>query len=205
MQTMMKHRKAIAFVLTLAMLFSIVPTAVWADDISGTTTAYVTIVDQGDFVYQGDFKVTHLPITFDDKNKNGYTDIDDALKQAHDEFYEGGAAAGYASEERSYGLSITMLWGDTSGAFGYMVNNASVSNLAAPVEDDDYIVAFVYSDQTGWSDTYSYFNDDTAVIENGLALELELHGREWADPYPLADAVITIDGEAPGYTTDENR
>ena len=32
MQTMMKHRKAIAFVLTLAMLFSIVPAAAWADD-----------------------------------------------------------------------------------------------------------------------------------------------------------------------------
>ena len=32
MQTMMKHRKAIAFVLTLAMLFSIMPVAAWADD-----------------------------------------------------------------------------------------------------------------------------------------------------------------------------
>ena len=32
MQTMMKHRKAIAFVLTLAILFSIVPAAAWADD-----------------------------------------------------------------------------------------------------------------------------------------------------------------------------
>ena len=32
MQTMMKHRKAIAFALTLAMLFSIVPAAAWADD-----------------------------------------------------------------------------------------------------------------------------------------------------------------------------
>lgn len=31
MQTMMKHRKAIAFVLTLAMLFSIMPTAAWAE------------------------------------------------------------------------------------------------------------------------------------------------------------------------------
>ena len=94
MQTMMKHRKAIAFVLTLAMLFSIVPTAVWAETDGNdpkTTTAYVTIVDQGEIV------MAHQKVTV----TTGSAIIDDFLKQAHEDSYEGGASAGYASAEGS--------------------------------------------------------------------------------------------------------
>ena len=203
MQTMMKHRKAIAFVLTLAMLFSIMPVAAWADDSSDTTTAYVTIVDQGEIV------MAHQKVTV----TTGSAIIDDFLKKAHEDSYEGGASAGYASAEGSYGLSITKLWGDTSGAFGYMVNNASAWSLADSVKAGDHIVAFVYSDQTGWSDKYSYFstvpNNAAAVTENGLELELELtvsgYEENWNMVFtPLEGAVITIDGTEHEYKTDEN-
>ena len=203
MQTMMKHRKAIAFVLTLAMLFSIMPVAAWADDSSDTTTAYVTIVDQGEIV------MAHQKVTV----TTGSAIIDDFLKKAHEDSYEGGASAGYASAEGSYGLSITKLWGDTSGAFGYMVNNASAWSLADSVKAGDHIVAFVYSDQTGWSDKYSYFstvpNNAAAVTENGLELELELtvsgYDENWNMVFtPLEGAVITIDGTEHEYKTDEN-
>ena len=172
MQTMMKHRKAIAFVLTLAMLFSIVPVAAWADDSSDTTTAYVTIVDQGEIV------MAHQKVTV----TTGSAIIDDFLKQAHEDSYEGGASAGYASAEGSYGLSITKLWGKdktvlnvASASFGYYVNNASAWSLADSVKDGDHIVAFVYSDQTGWSDKYSYFNTDAITITTGSNLALQLN------------------------------
>ena len=197
MKQFMKNRKAIALVLLIAMMFSIMPTAVWAettDNNPDTTTAYVTIVDQGIIV------MAHQKVTVTTSSAI----IDDFLKQAHEDSYEDGASAGYAT---SNGW-LSKLWGDTSGNFGYWLENVPANSLTDKVSNNAYIVAainqHIYSHEEPWRDTYSYFNDDTAVIENGLALELELHGREWADPYPLADAVITIDGKATGYTTDEN-
>ena len=196
MQTMMKHRKAIAFVLTLAMLFSIVPVAAWADDISDTTTAYVTIANKGYL------EVTHEAIEISDVNKNGYTDIDDALYAAHNAKYLGGATAGYASAEGS----LTKLWGDTSGNFGYWVNNGSAWGLTDPVTDGDHVVAFVYKDP--YNDKYSYFNTD-AITTTASSLSLTLYkagyDENWNSVFsPLANADITINGEPIEYTTDTN-
>lgn len=40
---------------------------------------------------------------------------------AHKAAYPGGASSGYASEEGSYGLSITKLWGNTNGSYDAVV------------------------------------------------------------------------------------
>ncbi|MBQ5708109.1 MAG: hypothetical protein IIV69_07550, partial [Peptococcaceae bacterium] len=77
MKQMMKNKKAIAVLLLVAMLFSIMPTAVFAESNLETTTAYVTIVNQ-----EGELVVTHQAIAVNDNNENGYTDIHDALYTA---------------------------------------------------------------------------------------------------------------------------
>ena len=202
MKQFMKNRKAIAFVLLIAMMFSIMPTAVWAettDNNPDTTTAYVTIVDQGKIV------MAHQKVTVTTSSAI----IDDFLREAHNDAYIGGVEAGYNSYTGEYGLSLGKLWGDTSGAFGYRVNDASAWSLADSVKDGDHIVAFVYSDQNNYSDAYSYFNTDAAVTENGLELELELtvsgYDENWNMVFtPLEGAVITIDEKATDYTTNEN-
>ena len=203
MQTMMKHRKAIAFVLTLAMLFSIVPAAAWAETDGNdpkTTTAYVTIANKGYL------EVTHEAIEISDVNKNGYTDIDDALYAAHEKEYTGGAAAGYKAENGQLGLSIAKLWGDESYNFGYWVNNASAWGLTDPVTDGDHVVAFVYKDP--YNDKYSYFNTD-AITTTASSLSLTLYkagyDENWNSVFsPLAYADITINGDSTEYTTDTN-
>lgn len=58
-------------------------------------------------------------VTVKDLDGNGILTYDEALSAAHDEYYEGGAAEGYASADSQYGLMITKLWGNTSGAYGY--------------------------------------------------------------------------------------
>ncbi len=146
---MIKNKKAIAVLLLVAMLFSIMPTAAFAENSAETTTAYVTIVNQGNFV------VMHKAVAITDQNENGIIDIDDTLYAAHEEYYPGGAQEGYNSYTHTdYGLSLGKLWGDSSGNFGYYVNNTSAWSLADLVKQGDHVVAFApYA-------TYSYFNTD---------------------------------------------
>ena len=201
MKQMMKNKKAIAVLLLVAMLFSIMPTAVFAEENSSSAspiTAYVTIVKDGKFVTGKDsITVAHLALKVTDENKNGFIDIDDVLYAAHEAYYPDDVEDGYTSEEGQWGLSITKLWGDTSGSFGYCVNNASASSLADQVKNGDHVVAYVYKDQTEWSDVYSYF--DKHQITTNSALTLSLLMSDYDENYnpitkPIKGATITVDG-----------
>ena len=101
------------------------------------------------------------PITVQDKNDDGKFNVDEALFAAHEAAYEGGAAAGYATAEGSWGLYITKLWGDTSGNFGYYVNNAMAWGLTDEVKAGDYINAYVYQVMELDPTTYAIINADT--------------------------------------------
>ena len=162
---------------------------------------YVTISDKGTL------KVSAEKISVADKNEDGTVTIDEALISAHDKLYEGGANAGYASGQTQYGISMTKLWGDTSGSFGYYLNNASAMSLADAVNNGDYIVAFVYSDTASWSDTYTFFDKNTLDAERGKEITLVLKESGFDGNWnpvvlPLADATITVNGEDTEYKTD---
>ena len=196
-------KRVLSWLLAAVMLLSMLPVTALAE---GTgTDVHVTLVDQ-----TGEIVVAYEAVTAEDQNANGTMDIDDVLYAAHETFYEGGAAAGYSTSDGGYGLSISMLWGDTSGSYGYYVNNASAWSLLDEVSAGSHVVAFVYQDTAGWSDVYSYFDRDTAEVETGEALELNLSYQYW--DFDMADygsaavsgAVITVDGEAQDVTTDEN-
>jgi hypothetical protein len=103
---------------------------------------------------------------------------------------------------------MTMLWGDESGAFGYCVNNASAMSLFDEVKVGDHVYAYVYSDQMTWSDSYSYF--DVSLVETAAGEQMTLtlfcvgYGEDWMPvTSPVAGAVITVDGAASEYRTDE--
>ena len=167
----------------------------------------VTLIKQGAFVTAADGEAVAMrKVTL--TGKTSYT-VDDALRAAHDAFYSGGAAAGYASENSQYGLSLTKLWGDTSGAFGYYRNDAMAWSLEDPVIDGDRITAYIYSDTENYSDAYSYFDkhDVTAELGKDVVLTLMYHSG-WDDNYapvfsPLAGAKITVDGKESAFVTDE--
>lgn len=138
---------------------------------------YVTISNAGAVT------VMQKSIAVADRNQDGYVDVDEVLYAAHEEFYEGGAAEGYATASTVYGLSITKLWGDTSGAFGYWKNNASCWSLGDMVEDGDYVNAFVYQDKTYYSDAYSYFESNTYNTVEGQAVNVLLKKADGYDEY----------------------
>jgi len=167
-------------------------------------TVYVTISDAGSLV------VAQQPVAVTDEDGDGTLTVNDALIAAHDSFYPGGAAAGYAAEEGQYGLSITELWGvKNGGSYGYYVNNVASMSLADPVADGDYLTAFAYADLVNFSDAYSYFDSQTATVATGadLTLKLAYVGLDASfNPVenPAAGVTITVDGEQTEYVTGDD-
>ena len=150
-------KRVCSFLMAFVMMFSLLPAAVFAAEVESVTT-YVTISNAGTLVTEKDGAfVAYAPVSVSDRNHNGTIDIDDALFAAHEQYYIGGAAAGYDSYTGAYGLSLSKLWGNDSGAFGYYVNDESAWSLADQVNDGDHIRAYIYRDTAAWSDKLARF------------------------------------------------
>lgn len=195
-------KKIIATVSAIALTFSMAALTAFAAD---SADVYVTISDG-----TGNLPLAQEKITVTDVDADGALTINDALFAAHDAKYEGGAAAGYASGESEYGLSLNKLWGvENGGSYGYYVNNSSALSLNDTIADGDYINAYVYSDLTAWSDAYCWFDAYTANASAGSELALTLscagYDADWNPvTLPVNGAVITVNGEKTNFATDEN-
>lgn len=202
-------KKLLALVLVLAMCLPFISAMSIGAAATDSITTYVTLSNTGTIVIGSDTDhtlVAQAAVTVTDQNNNGGYDIDDVLYCLHEQFYSGGASAGYATSTGTYGLGITKLWGDTSGACGYWQNNTSAWSLTDTVQNGDYITAFIYADQTGWSDAYAAFTSETASGTIGTALSLTLQTYNWSssgfENYPDAD--ISVIGSSLTGTTDSN-
>lgn len=199
-------KKLFSILLILALMTGLAATAALAAD-AAEATVYVTISVAGEIVTAADgSKVANAAVTAADLDGSGVIDVNEVLVAAHDAFYPGGAEAGYASSMSDWGLAIDMLWGDTSAAFGYYVNDAMAWGLGDPVEDGGSVKAYVFSDKEFYSDTYSYF--DKAFAE-GSSVELTLFAGSFDENWnvvfaPAVGAVITVNGERTDVVTDEN-
>ncbi len=196
-------KKLLTVTLMLLMLIGCFGMTATAEGEALSAAVTVTIANKGALV------ATQETVTVTDADEDGALTVNDALYAVHEAASEGGAAAGYATAQTEYGLSITKLWGDESGNFGYYLNNASAWSLADAVEDGDAVYAFVYTDCDFYSDMYTYFNVTTAKATAGEAITLTLSGMgfdaEWNPvTVPVADAVITVNGEATAFKTDKN-
>ena len=161
---------------------------------------YVTISVKGELV------LGRLPVQLSDTNKNDKYDIDDALRLAHEAL---DLEEGYESADTEYGLAITKLWGDDSGAFGYWNDGESAMNLEEEVKDGCEINAFVYQDQVSWGDAFTKFDVAHKTVNAGESVELTLSKAGWDASWnlvwkPADGAEITIDGQPTGYVTDKD-
>lgn len=196
-------KKMFAIVMTLVMLLGCVSLTAFAEEQPLTANVYVTIANKGNLV------VTQEKITVTDKDNSGTLNIDEVLYAAHEAKYEGGAAAGYASAVTGWGLSITKLWGDDSGNFGYYVNNASAMSLADTVNEGDCLNAFIYSDADHYSDTYCWFDITSVSTDANKEISLKLSGAGYDSGWnpivlPVEGATITVNGEKTEYKTDKD-
>lgn len=202
-------RMAIA-VICFMVAFAMMP--ITAGAAAKTANIYVSIADQGSFAKAKNGKrVAYIKIKVKDLDKSGDFDIDETLKAAHEKMYEGGADAGYLSEEKEYGLSITKLWGhseaDVNGAFGYRVNDRIANALTDKVKDGSHLYAYIYKDQVKFSDVYSFFNKKNITVTAFKKMKFKLRTYVgWSDEVAaLAGAVVTLNGKKmPKAVTDKN-
>lgn len=172
-------------------------------ELSDSKNVSVTISDGTGLV------LTAQPVVVTDIDSDGEFTINDALYCAHETYYEGGAAAGYASSVQQYGLYLEKLWGiENGGSYGYYLNDSMAMGLGDKIYDGDRINAFVYSDTKNYSDTYCYFlGDDRMTAKVGDTKNLTLYRIAFDENYspvsqPLENAEITIDGVKTGIKTD---
>jgi len=192
-------KKIIFAVFSLAMVFML------SVSIFAGVNVYVTVSDGS-----GDVDLAAKAVEVKDIDGDGSLTLDDAIYCAHEQYYEGGAEAGYKSYLGQYGLALEKLWGvNNGGSYGYYLNNASAMSLGDPVKDGDYISAFAYSDLTAWSDSYSWFDAHHTEVKAGEKLTLKLSSAGYDEAFnpivlPVSGAVITVDGGKTEYVTDEN-
>lgn len=164
-------------------------------------SVYVTVTS-------GKIDLALKKITVTDIDGDGVLSVYDALYAAHEDAFEGGAEEGFATSDTSFGKAISKLWGfENGGSYGYYVNHAMAMSLADEVSEGDTVSAFAYADTLGFSDTYCYFNMDFARVKVGETVSLVLYAAGFDENWesvvlPVKDAVITVNGEETGWSTD---
>lgn len=167
-----------------------------------SVSVYVSITDG-----EGNLALAHEAIVVTDTDADGMLTIADALACAHIEKHENGAEA-FATAQTEYGLSMVKLWNvDNGGSYGYYLNNASAWSLLDPVSEGDHVKAYAYTDLTAWSDVYCFFSSDEAAVPAGSDIALQLSAAAFDENFTpitiaVADAVITVNGEATEIKTD---
>ena len=183
-------KKQLTAILSAAALLALTaPISAFAD---GNTAAVTVTVSNA-----GKLEVTAEKLTVTDVDGDGALTVNDTIILAHDKYYEGGAAAGFATAQTDWGTSITKFWGnENGGSYGYLVNEKFAYSLTDPVADGDSVYAYAYQDAAGYSDQYSYFNQITADgLYAGDEYTLTLTGISFG-------AVITLNGAPTEYSTD---
>ncbi|MCR5816451.1 MAG: hypothetical protein K6F91_06190 [Ruminococcus sp.] len=212
---MKKMKRLAAIMAALAMSVSAMAVSAAAEDTDtgaeGTDTTgtsagvYVTIHDK-----DGDIALANTYLDVSDTDGDGELTIVDALYTAHEQFYEGGAEAGFAVAETDWGTSLAKLWGEENGgSYGYYVNNVSSWSMKDPIKDGDLVSAFVYTDTANFSDAYSFFDKSFGEIDadKGETIDLTLsyigYDADWNTVVlPLEGAHIVLNGQETGFVTD---
>ena len=197
----------------LAALYAYNPKpGVAADDI----IVNITIAEQGklavgtqkDGKHQGEaIAIAAVPITVQDRNKDGTQDIDEVLYAIHERYYAGGAKSGYKCDTN--GLLKT-LWGKDASVSGIWKNNVSASTgLKDTVNAGDNVSVFTYKDTKNWSDKFTKFDKNEYKVTAGEDVNMSLEAAGFDDKWqtvwkPAGSVTISLlNGRVLGTTDAE--
>lgn len=195
----------VAMLLMVGMLLGVMPVLAEGSDITVT----LSVSQYGEIVKdKNGTDMAYLPVTL--TGQDSYT-LDDVFREAHELYYENGVE-GYDSaySEQYQDISITKLWGDASGKFGYQVNGGTESVMGGshPIEDGDRVDVALY--KSSWPDTENYATFDVTEKESypGETLDLTLtyasgYDESWNQIFsPCEGASITVNGVETETVTD---
>ena len=144
----------------------------------------VTMVDKGNIAVGKDKNKTlmaEVPVHAVDLNADGKIDVDETFKAMHETYYPGGYESGI--QPGYVGVSVQKLWGDTSGNFGYYVNDKSSWSASDEVKSGDSIKALLYKGTYPALDIYSYFSTNKCNAAVGKEVTLSLKAYEFDENY----------------------
>ena len=170
-------KRIIALALTVILIFAFA--AVVSASEPSAPYAFVSVSDK-----DRNIVLSWEKIEYYDADSDGKMTINDVLMIAHEKKFEGGADAGYGYAKTEYGLSMTKLWGtENGGSYGYFLNNESALSLDTEISVGAHIYAYVYTDLTSWSDTYSFFDVYNVDAEKGDTVKLTLKKAGFDENY----------------------
>lgn len=193
-------KRGFAKSLAVMMMMGSLSVNAFADE---SVNVYVTISDD-----KGALTLVQEKITVTDIDGDNAFTINDALYCAHEAKYEGGASAGYAAGQSQFGISLNKLWGVANGgSYGYFLNNKSPLSLSDKIKENDYVKAFVYTDLSSWSDTYSFFDINSKEVKKSEGISLTLMAAGYDASFnpvtlPVQNATIILNGEKTEFKTD---
>ncbi|MBO4492882.1 MAG: hypothetical protein J5724_00695 [Ruminococcus sp.] len=195
-------KKSIA--MAAAMLISLSSAGMYVSAEENETKVFVTVSDKN-----RQLVLVQEPVTVTDIDSDGKLTINDALYIAHDNKFEGGAAAGYRSATGQYGLQLEKLWGvENSLSFGFYVNDTFSMGLTDEIKNGDYVEAFTYPDPSDINYFYSFFDKKNGEdADAGSEIDLTLSYVSFDENYApvsksLSGAKIKINGKDTDAVTD---
>ncbi|MBR5337426.1 MAG: Ig-like domain-containing protein [Lachnospiraceae bacterium] len=159
----------------------------------------LTVADKGTLLKANDGSLmAQKKVVAKDINEDGTVTYDEALVAAHDTYNK---AAGY---ER-VGAKVVKLWGIEADNSGYVNDGAFIPKAVTqvPVEENDNLTAFIYKDDTTWTDKYAFFDVNSKAVKTGESFELTLKALVPATNSKVAFANATVkssDGKVLGKT-----
>lgn len=196
-------KKTLSLLLSLMLCALCLPALGEGDNVA-TTQVYVSISDD-----TGALALVMEPVDAIDCDKDGALTIHDALACAHAAAHPEGAEA-YSAVPTEWGLSLMELWGvENGGSYGYYLNDASAWSLTDPIKEGDHVKAYAFTDLTGFTDTYAYFDQSRLEMAAGDTVVLTLTAAAFDENFapitlPVSGATLLINGEATDILTDES-
>ena len=186
-------RKLLSILLSLAMVFSLLPVSAVAAE-AQETTVYVSAAKGGEFLTGiDDTAIAYVPVQV----SGDAPTIHDAFLALHQQYYDGDAADAYTGS----GYTVSEFWGVSSTSVGYYLDDTYAMSLSDEVSDGSHIYFWFYQDAY-WSDAYTYFDKTELEVSGGETFALTLTSADYMNPGPLSGAAITVDGRDSGEVTD---
>lgn len=179
--------RLLSWILCFLMIVTSVPLNVFASNTetdgtlptTETTTpapdakVYLTVSNQGVLATAADGSaMAHREVTVKDINSDGKLTFDEALIAAHATY---NSADGYAA---AYGY-VSKLWGVDTANTLFFINNVGLETSVSvdTVKENDELVASINSDNTYYSDWYTFFDTPTKSVTAGKTFTLTLKGH----------------------------
>ncbi len=186
-------KKALLMLLSLVMVFTMMPLATMTAFADEATSAEVTFTlsNQGVLAKATDgTAVVEKPVTVTDLNGDGTLTYDEALAAAHESY---NSADGFDCSDSGW---VNKIWGEY-GSFIFQNNGTALPSVITQgiVKEGDKLYTAIISDTTLYADWYTSFDNTSITTENGEEISLVLTGRQGSldvEARPVSGAQIGI-------------